>query len=467
MDRLGKQDLAHSLRALSAMSTPATLGTDLSDEVVARDPEMLKVLQTAQSLARFPAAVLITGETGSGKEVVARAIHRFSARSARPWIDVNCAALPEHLVESELFGHERGAFSGADTAKPGLFELAHGGTLFLDEIGEIDPRVQVKLLRILDSAPFYRLGGTRKVSVDVRVIAATNRNLEAAVDCGVFRRDLYHRITEFHISVPPLRERPLDIAALATHFLAQLAPQRTFSSDALELLSQAPWPGNVRELRNIVGKLSFHTVGETITAADVRHLNTIGVRSGVRPLLPTLDAAVTLTEVERQMIIHALEATGGNQSRAAQRLGIPRRTFCRKLDEFQITLGRRRILEADPKGARTARRLELQVALQVTTRDGRGLAAATTDVSCGGLGIQSLARPLPVGEHVHLQFSLPDQSGRIQATAVVAWSRPDGSAGVQFTRLRTTQRDALRRWLAAADCPPLPPSQEESHQLTA
>ena len=187
---------------------------------------MVRTLQVAQSLARHNVAVLITGETGSGKEVVARTIHRFSTRSSRPWIDVNCAALPEHLVESELFGHEKGAFSGADIGKPGLFEMASGGTLFLDEIGEIDPRVQVKLLRVLDSAPFYRLGGTRKVSVDVRLIAATNRNLKAAVEHGNFRRDLYHRITECQITVPPLRERPLDIAALASHFLSQIEPQK-------------------------------------------------------------------------------------------------------------------------------------------------------------------------------------------------------------------------------------------------
>ncbi len=209
-------------KELGSIERFVVAASDFGGNVVSRDPTMLRVLHSAKLLARYSAAVLITGETGSGKEVVARTIHRFSTRSSRPWIDVNCAALPEHLVESELFGHEKGAFSGADTAKPGLFEMASGGTLFLDEIGEVDPRVQVKLLRVLDSAPFFRLGGTRKVSVDVRLIAATNRDLKAAVEAGTFRRDLYHRITECQIAVPPLRERPLDIPALALHFLGQI-----------------------------------------------------------------------------------------------------------------------------------------------------------------------------------------------------------------------------------------------------
>src|SRR5208283_4494775 len=193
-------------------------------------------------------AVLITGETGVGKELVARIIHDHSNRCAKPWVDLNCAALPEHLVESELFGYEKGAFSGADSAKPGLFESANGGTLFLDEIGELEPKVQVKLLRALDAVPYYRLGGNKKVSVDVRVVAATNRDLEAAVRAGTFRRDLYHRISEIHLCVPPLRDRPQDIAALAEHFLARSYPGTSFTPEALQLLLQLEWRGNVREL---------------------------------------------------------------------------------------------------------------------------------------------------------------------------------------------------------------------------
>jgi transcriptional regulator with GAF, ATPase, and Fis domain len=168
--------------------------------------------------------VLITGETGSGKELAACAIHEYSYRHSKPWIDINCAALPEHLVESELFGYEKGAFSGADSSKPGLFELADKGTLFLDEIGELPSHIQVKLLRVLDSAPYYRLGGHRKITVDVRIVAATNQDLEVAVQEGRFRKDLFHRLSQFQLRVPPLRERPEDIVVLAEHFLLLKAP---------------------------------------------------------------------------------------------------------------------------------------------------------------------------------------------------------------------------------------------------
>ncbi len=190
---------------------------------------MRQVIEFARKVAPLTAAVLITGETGSGKELIARLIHQHSSRRNKPWVDVNCAALPEHLVESELFGYEKGAFSGADSAKAGLFEIANGGTLFLDEIGDLEPKVQVKLLRVLDSVPYYRLGGNRKVSVDVRILAATNRDLQAAVRSGAFRRDLYHRITEVQVQVPPLRERPEDIAALAIHFLQRFCPGTHFA----------------------------------------------------------------------------------------------------------------------------------------------------------------------------------------------------------------------------------------------
>ena len=213
---------------------------------------MKKLVAMAERVARGSAAILITGETGSGKELIARAIHHHSLRCAKPWIDVNCAALPEHLVESELFGYEKGAFSGADSAKPGLFELADKGTLFLDEIGELDPKVQVKLLRVLDGVPYYRLGGSRKVSVDVRIVAATNIALEEAVRAGRFRSDLFHRVSHIQLRVPPLRERLEDIVPLANHFLAKSFPDMRLSSEAVEILRNYSWPGNVRELRNVV-----------------------------------------------------------------------------------------------------------------------------------------------------------------------------------------------------------------------
>src|SRR3954470_7937720 len=188
--------------------------------IIASDA-MAEVLETARRVARASVAVLITGETGSGKEIVARAIHHYSLRCSNPWVDINCGALPEMLMESELFGHEKGAFSGADTAKAGLFELAHTGTLFLDEVGELDPRMQVKLLRVLDGVPYYRLGSQKKTSVDVRILAATNQDLERAASQGRFRSDLYHRLAEFQIHVPALRERVDDIIPLANFFLGQ------------------------------------------------------------------------------------------------------------------------------------------------------------------------------------------------------------------------------------------------------
>src|SRR5271169_660636 len=186
--------------------------------VIASEP-MVRLMAAVERVARSSATVLITGESGCGKELIARAVHHFSPRGHKPWVDLSCAALPEHLLESELFGYDKGAFSGADTAKPGLFELAHQGTIFLDEIGELDPRMQVKLLRVLDGVPYYRLGGTRKVSVDVRIIAATNQDLEEMVRCGKFRNDLFHRIGQINITVPPLRERHDDIIPLAQYFL--------------------------------------------------------------------------------------------------------------------------------------------------------------------------------------------------------------------------------------------------------
>src|SRR6266436_4529326 len=230
--------------------TAAVTHTFLGMPAVVKSKAMLELLSLCERVARTSAAVLITGETGSGKEVIARAIHHFSLRQSKPWVDVNCAALPEHLMESELFGHERGAFSGADSAKQGLFELANTGTLFLDEIGELDPKMQVKLLRVLDGTPYYRLGGVRKISVDVRIVSATNLNLEEAVRTGKFRSDLYHRLSQIHLKVPPLRERPEDIEALAELFLQQHDPRYYFSPEAIDALRREFWSGNVRELRN-------------------------------------------------------------------------------------------------------------------------------------------------------------------------------------------------------------------------
>ena len=300
----------------------------LGMEVVIASEPMRTLLAMVERAARSQAAVLITGESGSGKELIARAVHHYSLRASKPWVDLSCAALPEHLLESELFGYERGAFSGADSTKPGLFEMAHTGTIFLDEIGELDPRMQVKLLRVLDSVSYYRLGGTKKVNVDVRVVAATNQNLEAAVSEGRFRGDLYHRLAQFTLRVPPLRERREDIGPLAQHFLAHHDPRMYFSPAAVAMLESQSWPGNIRELRNVVTKTAVLAQSEEIAPADLA--------------LPVLSAAVAqgvmannLESIEKRAILEALNASGGHQQKAAMRLGISRRTLNRKLKLYR------------------------------------------------------------------------------------------------------------------------------------
>jgi len=306
--------------------------------IIASEP-MQRLMELVQRVARSSATTLVTGESGVGKELVARAVHYYSARTGKPWVDFNCAALPEQLLESELFGHERGAFSGADSAKPGLFELAHQGTIFLDEVGELDGRLQVKLLRVLDGAPYYRLGGVRKVSVDVRVVAATNRDLERAVAQGRFRSDLFHRLSQFTLQVPPLRSRPADIEPLARHFLAEHFPDLELGSSAIGALRAYSWPGNIRELRNAVIQAGVMNQGGEITAQDFR----------LRPLPSPMndasdynddsdgpdDDSGSLESMERRMIEEALAATGGHQQRAAARLGISRRTLSRKLKLYE------------------------------------------------------------------------------------------------------------------------------------
>src|SRR5271166_5605393 len=236
--------------------------------VIVSEP-MRRLMAMVERVARSNATVLITGESGSGKELIARALHHYSMRSQKPWVDLSCAALPEHLLESELFGYDRGAFSGADSTKPGLFEMAHQGTLFLDEIGELDPRMQVKLLRVLDGVPYYRLGGVKKVSVDVRIVAATNQELETAVAEGRFRSDLYHRLTQITLRVPPLRSRIEDISPLAWHFLSQHDPELRFTPAALDVLTRHVWPGNIRELRNVVIRAAVMATGNEIRAEDL------------------------------------------------------------------------------------------------------------------------------------------------------------------------------------------------------
>jgi transcriptional regulator with PAS, ATPase and Fis domain len=295
---------------------------------------MQRLLEVVVRISGMRAAVLVTGETGVGKELIARAIHQYSGRRAKPWVDVNCAALPHQLLESELFGYEKGAFSGADAMKPGMFEIADGGTLFLDEIGELDLTMQVKLLRALDGSQYYRLGGTRKIGVNVRIVAATNLDLAAAVEKGAFRRDLFHRLEQVRLNVPPLRERTGDVRALADYFLSVEAPHLRLSRPAMEALEGYAWPGNVRELRNAIVRAAYLAQGGEIELPDLPETLQSEVRR--QPVLHP-----TLNEMEQQAILRALSQTGGKQDPAARLLGISRRTLIRKLKTYksQSTFG--------------------------------------------------------------------------------------------------------------------------------
>jgi transcriptional regulator with PAS, ATPase and Fis domain len=303
----------------------------LGMKAVIASETMRDLMTLAERVARSNATVLILGESGSGKEVLARAIHHFSGRSQKPWVDLNCGALPEHLIESELFGYDRGAFSGANNNKPGLFELAHQGTIFLDEIAELEMKMQVKLLRVLDGVPYYRLGGVKKVSVDVRIVAATNQELETAVSQGRFRSDLYHRLTQITLRVPPLRERVQDIAPLATHFLALHDPALRFSPAAIDVLIRHSWPGNIRELRNVVMRAAVLSVEDEIRPEDLP-LQT------ANPEPASSLSSTSIEGMERKMIFDALHSTNGHQQKAAAKLGISRRTLSRKLKVYDSGL---------------------------------------------------------------------------------------------------------------------------------
>jgi DNA-binding NtrC family response regulator len=292
------------------------------------------VLARVEKIAASDASVLISGESGSGKEIIARALHHHSPRAARPWVDLNCAALPEHLLESELFGHEKGAFSGAHTSKPGLFEVANRGTLFLDEIGDLDPRMQVKLLRVLDGSGYFRVGGIRKVSVDVRVVTATNQNLKTAVREGRFRADLFYRLSQVALDIPPLRERRDDILPLAAHFLAMQNSNLRFTPEVNEKLRQYFWPGNIRELRNVVMRAAILANGPDIGVDDLpEEFQQSAMVSDLHAL------STTLPDLERTTIIKVLEETQGHQPSAAARLGISRRTLQRRIRCYGKLMG--------------------------------------------------------------------------------------------------------------------------------
>ena len=299
-------------------------------EIATQYAPLQAVLEVIGRVAPSDSPVLISGESGTGKELVAHQLHRLSGRSG-PFVDVSCAALSEGMLESELFGHERGAFPGADERKLGLMELAAGGTLFLDGIAELSPKLQGKLLRALDQLSFYRVGGTQKVEVDVRVLAATNRDLAARVNDGTFRDDLFYRINTIAIELPPLRDRAVDIPLLARQFLKQFgkANPPTLTTDAVDLLGRYPWPGNVRELRNVIERVVLLARGPQISAADLPlELPVRGADE--RAAAP----ALSLAELERRHIESVLHETSWHQGRAASALGISSKTLYRKIREY-------------------------------------------------------------------------------------------------------------------------------------
>jgi two-component system nitrogen regulation response regulator NtrX len=303
--------------------------------IIGRSSALEKLLREIEQAGPSSARVLIQGEHGSGKELVARALHAAGPHREMPFVAVNCSAIPEELIESELFGHERGAFTGATQARRGRFEEAHGGTLFLDEVGDLSPRAQTKLLRVLQEGELSRVGGNRIIKVDVRVIAATNRDLAARARSGEFREDLYFRLAVVPMTVPPLRERPEDIALLVEHFAAQLVREtggspRRFSVPAVELLQRYPFPGNVRELRNLVERLLIMTPGATIRPEQVR-----AVLPQVESLTgPGARLSDTVREFERRQIEVALEAAGGSMTQAAARLGLERSHLYKKMKKL-------------------------------------------------------------------------------------------------------------------------------------
>jgi len=318
--------------------------------LIGRTPQMIELYKEIARVAPTPATVLIVGESGTGKELVARAIHAHSPRAHGPFVALNCGALTETLLEAELFGHMRGSFTGAIADKKGLFEEAHGGTLFLDEISETTPALQVKLLRALQEGEIRRVGETRTRRVDVRVIAATNRDLEAEVRAGRFREDLYYRLSVVTLRVPPLRERRDDIPLLAAHFLRRTAEQLgrslAFSPAALALLTTYSWPGNVRELENSVEYAAIHARGRLITPEDLPEKIRAAVPSPRRARASaSVEAALfhdlpSLDELERRYMLYVLDVVRGNRSRAAEILGIDRRTLYRMAERFGISLER-------------------------------------------------------------------------------------------------------------------------------
>jgi DNA-binding NtrC family response regulator len=310
--------------------------------LVARSARMQEVLATVERVAPTNATVLLGGESGVGKDMIARAVHQHSRRAAGPFIKINCTAIPENLLESELFGYEKGAFTGAVTSKPGKFELADKGTVFLDEIGDVPSSIQAKLLRVLQEREFERLGGTKTLKVDVRVVAATNQDLRAALEEGTFREDLYYRLNVVPINLPPLRERKEDIPYLVDHFLAHFAresgkPIAGITPQAAQLLMEFHWPGNVRELENIIERAVALSTGTMLDVGDIRldlSPSKPGGPSAAPAASPFPQEGVTLEQFEDEIIREALRRANGNKSQAARLLGLSRNALRYRLSKM-------------------------------------------------------------------------------------------------------------------------------------
>ena len=310
-------------------------------EIIGKNKKMQHLFTQIQTAAAGDITVLIQGETGTGKELVARSIHDNSPRKAGPFVAINCAAIPAELIESELFGHERGAFTGATERRVGKFEQANTGTLFLDEIGDMPPALQAKLLRVLEEREFQRIGGTKTISIDIRVLAATHRNLTGTAKKDAFRLDLYHRLAAFCIVIPPLRERREDIPILVHYFLEKSAAAigksiRSISPDALHVLAQHDFPGNVRELKNAIENAVLYETTDLLQPQSLPlHLTQEGSQGTTSSPMETT-VILPLDEVERRAIVHALKVTGNNIPDAARQLAIDRTTLYRKLKKYNL-----------------------------------------------------------------------------------------------------------------------------------
>ena len=330
-------------RHLEAENLALRARVDAQHTMVGESLGMTRLREQVAMAAPTNGRVLVFGENGTGKELVARNIHALSLRRTGPFVEVNCAAIPEELIESELFGHVRGAFTGAVADRRGKFELAHGGTIFLDEIGDMSLKTQAKVLRVLQEQVMEAVGGSTRIRVDARVVAATNKDLRVEIKTGRFREDLYFRLNVVPISVPPLRERPEDIPLLADHFMAMLAREygrraKRFESDAVDALQRYLWPGNVRELRNVIERVMIMVPGERVTSRDLLFLDQgvspgLAVEAGTSPIMPLHDAR---DDFERQYILRALAAQQGNISRTADVLGVERSNLYRKMRSFGI-----------------------------------------------------------------------------------------------------------------------------------